>query len=397
MVNVKYIMIRAIRWAAKILSYIAIPLVYVIAFIARFTKRKYDIGLGPVPMINNVYLKKSLESQGYVAETYVTGVYHITNDFDYIMQSPFFTLSPFCKLFPILFKYKCIYIYFDGGILANKGFYRYLEASIYKVAGIKIVVMPYGADCFIPERCPNIYFKNAEFCDYASSRKRNHDKVVWQVNYWCKKADAVIAAGDDIDYLHYWDWVRASYLSVNLDKLTPRTDFKFHIGDIVKILHAPNHTSIKGSEFIEQAIHQLQNEGYLIQYCCIQKRPNEEVLVALQEADIVVDQLILGWHGMFALEAMAFGKPVITHIRPDLLKAYEEMGCLEKNELPLIDATPTTIYTVLKDLLDNPQTWKTIGKKSRAYVEKYHSIEVVGKYFDKINRSIGMMPTHVEV
>ena len=56
------------------------------------------------------------------------------------------------------------------------------------------------------------------------------------------------------------------------------------------------------------------------------------------------------------------------------------------------DASPTTIYDVLKNLLDHPETWKEIGEKSRAYVEKHHSIEVIGKYFDKINRNTGITP-----
>ena len=207
MANKKMVMYKIYRLYVYIVNLLAVPFIYGVAFIARYMKRNYDIGLGPMPIINNIYIKKSLESQEYTAQTYVKEVYHITNDFDCLMIGGIlYRLVPFCKIFPILFKYRCIYIYFDGGILADQGICRYLEASIYKVAGIKIVVMPYGSDCFIPERCPNIYFKNAEFLDYASSRKRNHDKVIWQVNNWCKKADAVIAAGDDIDYLHYWDW-----------------------------------------------------------------------------------------------------------------------------------------------------------------------------------------------
>jgi hypothetical protein len=37
--------------------------------------------------------------------------------------------------------------------------------------------------------------------------------------------------------------------------------------------------------------------------------PHEEARKRYARADIVVDQLNAGWHGVFALEAMALGKP----------------------------------------------------------------------------------------
>ena len=146
--------------------------------------------------------------------------------------------------------------------------------------------------------------------------------------------------------------------------------------------------------FIKVAQRQVQKESLSkrTQYDCLHGKSNAEVLKTIESADIVVDQLIIGWHGIFAIEAMAFGKPVIARTREDLRKAYEEMGCLDKGEVPMIDASPTTIYDDLKNLLEHPETWKEIGEKSRAYVEKHHSIEVIGKYFDKINRNTGITP-----
>jgi len=392
--------VEKIRWytvslernICGIISIVLMPVVFSIAFLSRFFKRKYDVGLGPLPLISNIYFKKALESQGYSAQTYVTGLYHITHDFDCIMINGLYRRMPILRLFPVLFKYRCLYLYFDGGILANRKIYKHLEAVIYKVAGIKTVVMPYGSDCTIPERSFDFGFHHALFQDYSHFYKTRHKRVVWQVEYWCRYADAVIAQADYIEYLPYWNYVRNSIFCVDLERLKPSADFHFNIGKTVHIVHAPNHMAVKGSAFVEKAIQRLIEEGYLIQYDCLHGKNNDEVLKIVENADIVVDQLIIGWHGIFAIEAMAFGKPVIARTREDLLKAYEEMGCLEKGEVPLIDARPTTIYEVLKNLLDHPETWEKIGKKSRTYVEKYHSIKAIGMYFDKINRNVGIMP-----
>ncbi len=390
--KIRWYTVSLIRNISGIISIILLPFVFLIAFLSRFAKRKYDIGLGPMPLINNIYFKKALESQGYTVQTYVTSLYYITHDFECVMINALYRRAPFLRLFPVLFKYRCLYLYFDGGVLANRRIYRHLEAAIYKAAGIKTVVMTYGSDVTIPERSSNIYFKNALFQDYSYFYKMCHKKVVWQVDYWCKYADAVIALGDDIEYLPYWDYAKNSVCCVDLERLKPNESFRFHTKESIHIVHAPNHMNIKGSAFIEEAIQRLIIDGYSIQYDCLHGKSNDEVLEILENADIVVDQIIIGWHGIFAIEAMAFGKPVITHIREDLLHAYEEIGCLEKGELPLINAMPTTIYAVLKDLLEHSEKWEEIGRKSRKYVEKHHSINVVGKYFDKINRDISVMP-----
>ena len=60
------------------------PLLFIASILARYLgKKKIDIGLGPEPMINNVYHKKALQIYGYTAETFVDSIYFITSEFDY--------------------------------------------------------------------------------------------------------------------------------------------------------------------------------------------------------------------------------------------------------------------------------------------------------------------------
>ena len=56
----------------------------------------------------------------------------------------------------------------------------------------------------------------------------------------------------------------------------------------------------------------------------------------------------------------------------------------------LINAKPGTIKMVLQNMFENKEMWNEQGRKSRAYVEKYHSLNAVGDFFDEINRSIAV-------
>ena len=86
-----------------------------------------------------------------------------------------------------------------------------------------------------------------------------------------------------------------------------------------------------------------------------------------ESADVFVDQLLVGWYGAAAVEAMSLGKPSVCYLRES------DIAWLPfKDSIPLISATCTTIYDVLLDLIENRHTLKEIGIRSRTYVEEVH-------------------------
>lgn len=97
--SVRWYIVSLIRNISGILSIALMPIIFLIAFLSRFCKRKYDVGIGPVPLINNIYFKRAIESQGYSVQTYVTGLYHITHDFECIMINGLYRRAPFLRLF----------------------------------------------------------------------------------------------------------------------------------------------------------------------------------------------------------------------------------------------------------------------------------------------------------
>jgi hypothetical protein len=97
----------------------------------------------------------------------------------------------------------------------------------------------------------------------------------------------------------------------------------------------------------------------------------------LEEADLLVDQLLSGWYGGVAVEMMALGKPVICYLRD---KDLDFIGESMRADLPIIRATPKTIYEVLKDyLVRRRPELAEIGARSRTFVEKWHDpISIAG-------------------
>ncbi|MGI5878746.1 MAG: hypothetical protein ACOX7W_09075, partial [Christensenellales bacterium] len=74
----------------------------------------------------------------------------------------------------------------------------------------------------------------------------------------------------------------------------------------------------------------------------------------------------------------------------DLVNLFEKAGCVSRDEIPLISADILSIKNVLRDLINRKDELESIGRKTRQYCEKYHSLESVGKWFDDVIKSIGI-------
>ena len=111
MKKIKLVFIVAITSLSEIIIF---PVMALAALLSRFCKKEIDIGLGPEPLINNIYHKKALLTFGYKAETFVNSIYFITNEFDWIFVAKNHLFTQLIKLsglvyFFTIFRYKCIY------------------------------------------------------------------------------------------------------------------------------------------------------------------------------------------------------------------------------------------------------------------------------------------------
>jgi hypothetical protein len=85
------------------------------------------------------------------------------------------------------------------------------------------------------------------------------------------------------------------------------------IGPMVRVLHSPSHAVLKGTAEIKAAVRRLQARGVPVELVTIENRPNVEVLQALCDCDLVVDQLYSDTPmAAFATEAASLGRPVLV-------------------------------------------------------------------------------------
>ena len=131
-----------------------------------------------------------------------------------------------------------------------------------------------------------------------------------------------------------------------------------------KVVHAPSNPAMKGTGHILRVVQRLRREMDF-DFELISGKKHAEAIAAIAEADIVVDQLLVGAYGILAVEAMALAKPVICYIRDDLRDRYPA-------RLPIMSATPASVEEVLRSLLTDAELRHRIGLEGRRYVETFH-------------------------
>jgi hypothetical protein len=158
------------------------------------------------------------------------------------------------------------------------------------------------------------------------------------------------------------------YGHVFLDEWTPAYS-QDHL-DPLRILHAPSHRLVKGSDLILAALEELKAEGCAFELLLVEGMSNAQAHEVYTRADILVDQLFAGWYGGLAVELMALGKPVIAYIREEDLRFIDQEM---REELPIVHATPQSVKDVLRGVLETPRKdLVALGRRSRAFVERWH-------------------------
>jgi len=138
------------------------------------------------------------------------------------------------------------------------------------------------------------------------------------------------------------------------------------------IVHAPSNRVIKGTRYIEEAVNGLRTKGYPVILKIIENMTHEEAMSTCLNADVAVDQILIGAYGMFAVEMMMLGKPVVCYIRDDLKRYYG-------TDLPIINATPENLVMVLEDLYHNRHNLHELGKAGNEYVSKHHDAKWIAQ------------------
>lgn len=381
---------------------------FIIKYREKKTEGKPRLFWGTTPIINYKYFANSLKLSQYKSNSVVDSFYEINNksDFDIYFKEildgyrfPVFLKTLFERWFLIdyaLKNYDIFHISYNG-IFLDKTKYWNREAELFHSCNKKIVVMPFGSDSFVYSKIKSSSQQHALLINYKAGAI-NEERIQSRVTYWQTAADFCLGGGM-IDGFSRWDSLSVNFLTITLENWPAKSFYNNNNGITgeVNVIHTPNHRGVKGTEFILQAIEELKSEGLKVKLILLENKKNDDVKKILyEEADILVEQLIMNGHGLSAIEGMAVGIPVLSNLEDvnfnNLFSRYSFLS-----ECPILSSSPENIKQNLRLLIRNPVLRKDLGVASRKYAEKYHSNYtsqiLFNKIYDKIwyNKEVDLM------
>ncbi len=140
----------------------------------------------------------------------------------------------------------------------------------------------------------------------------------------------------------------------------------------LRILHAPTNRAAKGSFFILKALNELkQKYPDQVETLLVERMSHDQALKAYQSADLVIDQILIGWYGALAVECLFMGIPVICRIaKEDLHFIPEQMA--KDVQKTFISAEPDSIYDVLEYFIQHPDQLQPYRQLSLNFAMRWH-------------------------
>jgi hypothetical protein len=241
-----------------------------------------------------------------------------------------------------------------------------------KIVGIRIVVFPYGSD---------VAWRDSHRDRFDWVGKMQLDYPDWDLEEWgiwtrgnvrvfCKYADIVIGTDGSLRRFLLRNDIYCKTFPVDTHSLTPPNHPEKNSPPI--IVHATNHRNVKGTQFLLESLEQLRGIGIRFELRLVENIGRTDAIEIYQRADIVADQFVMGAYGVFALECLALGKPVLTYLDHDALSS-------PVFNLPIVNANKFNLTLVLGILLQVPELRTRLGAAGRAAVVEYQSLEAIGE------------------
>lgn len=233
----------------------------------------------------------------------------------------------------------------------------------------KVIMQFWGQDV-------RLYSKAAKFNPYIGDLQSNEEEIRMKLEQLAGYAQYCIVNDYEIyEYVRdYFTDIRIISQMIDVKSFEPC--YRDDADDKFTIVHAPTSGRLKGTNYILSAVENIKEKYPWVDFRLVHGIPHDKAVRIYKEADLIIDQLLIGNYGQLSIEAMALGKPVMCWISDFMKERYPR-------ELPVIIANPDDVEDKLEYAIKNKDMLKAIGKKGRLYAEKYHDIRCgIDKFID---------------
>jgi hypothetical protein len=235
------------------------------------------------------------------------------------------------------------------------------DLPIYRILGKRVFFTFHGSDCRIREiheqANPWSYFR---FSDITADDDRTRKTIEVVRTY----ADRMFVTS--VDLLNY---VPEAEVTPRVIDLATWPERSAETREVPRILHVPSRRGTKGTEMILAGLERLRRDGVAFDLRLLEGVSHDAARAEIQDADIVVDNVLTGDYEVVSIEAMASSRVAVANIQAAAAEAYPDS--------PVVSVDPTTFEARMRDLIGDPDDRRRRGALGRPYVARIHDAPVI--------------------
>lgn len=345
---------------------------FVDELIAKFPSRKLKILHAPVNIANQGwFLSRGQRKLGHSADLFSLNQSYASFQPDKILdyntgKCKDRLIKVFSNINECLDKDYDVYHFYYYATLFPKscGLVPFADVNLFRHMGKKVFFHLVGCDFRLPglsyERNPQTMCVDCQKC--FSMDKIETLKAISQL------ASGLIVGGEQANF--FLGGFQGNLIPIAID--TTQFTGRHKQRDRPVIIHSPTNRLIKGTDPILKAIETLRHEGLNFEFSLIENMPHAECLKALEESDILIDQLGSDFYATAAIEAMAAGTVVMTSA---LDSSLDQFGATP----PIVQINKDLLLERLREIIPNIIKRQKLADLGINYAKKYHHYENVAK------------------
>ncbi|KGN32408.1 hypothetical protein N802_18760 [Knoellia sinensis KCTC 19936] len=230
--------------------------------------------------------------------------------------------------------------------------------------GVSVAMISHGSDIRVPSahaaRFPHSPFDDAEdrTTTILEARAKQNVGILEKFD-----GPVFVSTPDLLDYVPKATWCP---VVIEPDRWVSQVPVLER--EVPVVVHVPSSSRLKGSELVDPIMRELEAEGRIV-YRSVRDLTHAELAEVYKDADIVLDQFVLGLYGVAAAEGMAAGRVVVAYVTDPVRERVREATGLD---VPIVEADPDSVRETLLDLLADREKARTIAARGPEFVRSVH-------------------------
>lgn len=295
----------------------------------------------------------------------------------YILRSVGFVLQVMVRWWVLLWAMRRYdaFVFLAGKTITDTS----AELALLRLAGKRVVVVFVGSDARPPYIDGSLFPADRPFDAVAAARESKLQRC--KVARLERGANACINAPATA---HFHQRRFVNWFALGIPREVAPATHVSPSGPVLRLLHSPSHAALKGTASIRAIVERLNARGLAVELNIIEGRPNVEVMQAMRDCDLVVDQLYSDTPmAGFASEGASQGRAVLVG---GYRAAAVERDLAGLPMPPTRFVMPDDFETVLERLARDSAVRESLGAASRAFVAGQWSHTAVAQRLSRVLR-----------